>query len=106
QEARVDREAGLGGRYRMLNARITSSNAALYIATDATPYDLETLYRHAAPGSPAPTVELQVEPGASHDPEITADLSTLVHRLSDHGVRVRLSALDPRAEERTSDSRR
>ena len=78
----------------MLHARITSSHAALYIATDPTPYDLENLYSHAGAGTDAATVELQLEPRTSEDPEISAGLSTLVARLSVHGVRVRLSPVD------------
>ena len=80
----------------MLHARITSSNAALYIATDPTPYDLENLYGLAGGATNARArVDLQLGSRSSRDPEISAEVSTLVDRLSGHGVRVKLSALHP-----------
>jgi len=71
----------------MLEARIVSPHGSLYVAADATPYDLETLRLHLRALTPE-AADVQLEVRVDEADTIVPALSAWLRELADAGVQV------------------
>jgi hypothetical protein len=71
----------------MLEARIVSPRGSLYVAAEATPYDLETLRLHLRALTPE-AADVQLEVRVDETDAIVPALSAWLRELADAGVQV------------------
>jgi hypothetical protein len=71
----------------MLEARIVSPRGSLYVAAEATPYDLETLRLHLRALTPE-AADVQLEVRVDETDAIVPALSAWLRELADTGVQV------------------
>ena len=71
----------------MLEARIVSPRGSLYVAAEATPYDLETLHLHLRALTPK-AADVQLEVRVDEADAIVPALSAWLRKLADIGVQV------------------
>ena len=71
----------------MLEARIVSPHGSLYVAAEATPYDLETLRLHLRALTPE-AADVQLEVRVDEADVIVPALSAWLRELADAGVQV------------------
>ena len=71
----------------MLEARIVSPHGSLYVAAEATPYDLETLRLHLRALTPE-AADVQLEVRVDEADAIVPALSAWLRELADAGVQV------------------
>jgi hypothetical protein len=79
----------------MLQARIVSSRGSLYIAAEATPYDLENLRTHIRDlhAARAKDVRLEISLDRAADAVVDVQVSTWLRRLEAEGVQVSIAPL-------------
>jgi hypothetical protein len=84
----------------MFQARIISPRGSLYLAAEATPYDLENLRSHVhdLQSPKARDVRLELSMDATRDPLMERRVSTLLEGLAAEGIQITLA---PSAETAT-----
>jgi hypothetical protein len=84
----------------MFQARIISPRGSLYLAAEATPYDLENLRSHVhdLQSPKAHDVRLELSMDATRDPLMERRVSTLLEGLAAEGIQITLA---PSAETAT-----